>query len=257
MDATPGPVGSQFNPFLLPETPPRPKLKIFNSPPSAINQLTRPGANLQAVRSRISTLEASSARRPSASSTAEQSSARRPRAILALEASLLEMRTAEGPTLLIPRRRDENAGSGRARRRDEARRLRRVRNLLLGSGSRYERVVPLRHQDLWKGRRGPPEQAAARDHHKCGICHSVKSHPVSYKCGHGHCYVCIRLWLERSWKCPECVAVMYRAPFRVFAEEAWIADTYPNWSDNTVVDYNWDGLIFPKKPEVVVVGDDE
>jgi hypothetical protein len=50
---------------------------------------------------------------------------------------------------------------------------------------------------------------------------------------------------------------MYHAPFRVFAEEAWIADTYPNWSDNTVVDYNWDGLIFPKKPEVVVVGDDE
>ncbi|KAJ7933686.1 hypothetical protein B0H13DRAFT_2306519 [Mycena leptocephala] len=257
MDATPGPAGSQFNPFLLPDTPTRPKLKIFGGSLSPANQPTRPGANLQAVRSRISTLEASSARRSSSSLTAEPSSARGPRAILALEASLLEMRTAHaaGPTLRIPHRRDENAGSERARRRDEARRLRRVSNLL-GRGSRYERVVPLRHQDLWKERRGPPEQAAAREHHKCGICHSVKSHPVSYECGHGHCYVCIRLWLERSWKCPECVTVMYHAPFRVFAEEAWIADTYPNWSDNTVVDYNWDGLIFPKKPEVVV-GDDE
>jgi hypothetical protein len=65
------------------------------------------------------------------------------------------------------------------------------------------------------------------------------------------------MWLERSWKCPECLAVMYRAPFRVFAEEAWIADAYPNWHDTSKVNYNWDGLVFPKKPETFIVGDDE
>ncbi|KAJ7823462.1 hypothetical protein B0H13DRAFT_2376037 [Mycena leptocephala] len=246
MDNPLGPLGSHLNPFVLPDTPKRPKLKIFGGPPSTINENTRVrssnSANLEAVRSRITTLEgnalqsSTSSRRSGSSSSASRQDGPRPRhAILALEASLLELCTARsaGPAYHIP-----------------ARGMRTLDLCKLGVGTKLAiRVSPTLLMAL--------DQAPAREHHKCGICHAVKSHPVSYECGHGHCYVCIRMWLERSWKCPECLAVMYRAPFRVFAEEAWIADAYPNWHDTSKVNYNWDGLVFPKKPETFIVGDDE
>ncbi|KAJ7301527.1 hypothetical protein DFH08DRAFT_827483 [Mycena albidolilacea] len=158
----------------------------------------------------------------------------RARVILALEASLLENRTAA-----------RSAVEARSARREE-RRLARVpmpfpmpppsANI---TGWRRSRFTPLKHGDLWKGGQGPPVQLPASEHHKCGICHHVKSHPVS------HCYVCIRLWLERSWNCPECIRTMACKPFRQYAEESWIAEAYPNWKDESHVDYSWDGLSFP------------
>ncbi|KAJ7828475.1 hypothetical protein B0H14DRAFT_3466313 [Mycena olivaceomarginata] len=41
------------------------------------------------------------------------------------------------------------------------------------------RVQALTHADLWVAGEGPPEQLPILDHHECGICHHVKSHPVS------------------------------------------------------------------------------
>ncbi|KAK6991950.1 hypothetical protein R3P38DRAFT_3213594 [Favolaschia claudopus] len=119
-------------------------------------------------------------------------------------------------------------------------------------GWRKTRTQPLIHEDLWKNGKGPTEQTAKLDHHKCGICHQAKSHPVSYLCGHSHCYVCIRLWLERRWTCPQCVKPMYRAPFRQYAEEAALACDYPEWKDDSVVEYSWSGLVFPKEPVILV-----
>ena len=52
-----------------------------------------------------------------------------------------------------------------------------------------------------------------------------------YACGHSHCYVCIRIWLEKKWTCPECVQVMNAPPFRHYAEEAGIAHGYFPTSD--------------------------
>ena len=41
---------------------------------------------------------------------------------------------------------------------------------------------------------------------------------------------------------------MFQPPFRQYAEEAWIAEKYPEWSDESKVDYSWEGLVFPKAP---------
>ncbi|KAJ7454343.1 hypothetical protein B0H11DRAFT_2244998 [Mycena galericulata] len=98
-------------------------------------------------------------------------------------------------------------------------------------GRRPEREEPLRDTDLYKD----------------------GSHPVSYLCGHSHCYACIRVWLEKRWTCPECVTPMHRAPFRHYGEEAYIADAYPEWKDGSEVNYSFEGLVFPKRPRRVVV----
>jgi hypothetical protein len=73
---------------------------------------------------------------------------------------------------------------------------------------------------------------------------------LRYTCGHSHCFVCIRIWLETRWTCPECVQVMDRAPFRHYAEEAGIAREYPEWHDMSIVGYSFDDLIFPTESEV-------
>jgi hypothetical protein len=98
----------------------------------------------------------------------------RTRVLLALEASLAEDRTAA-----------RSAVEARARRREE-RRLTRVPMpfpmplpSVASTGQRRNRFMPLTHGDLWKGGQGPPVQLPANEHHKCGICHHVKSHPVS------------------------------------------------------------------------------
>ncbi|KAJ7779471.1 hypothetical protein DFH07DRAFT_765756 [Mycena maculata] len=106
------------------------------------------------------------------------------------------------------------------------------------------RVPPKRREDLWLGGWGPPAVDNVVDDHTCNICMCLKSHPVSYMCGHGHCYACIRLWLEYDRRCPECRTPMACKPFRVFAEEKSIARAHGNW-DTSRVDYNWDGLVFP------------
>ncbi|KAJ7652311.1 hypothetical protein B0H17DRAFT_1214976 [Mycena rosella] len=112
-------------------------------------------------------------------------------------------------------------------------------------GWRRPRTHPLTEEALWKYREGPPDQLATYEHHMCTVCHFVKSHPVSYTCGHSHCYVCVRLWLERKWTCPECRKPMDRAPFRHYPEEQGIESEYPGWGDNSVVDYSFEGLTFP------------
>ncbi|KAJ7797609.1 hypothetical protein B0H14DRAFT_2618833, partial [Mycena olivaceomarginata] len=134
---------------------------------------------------------------------------RRTRPLLALEASLLENRTSRRSNFRaesrqarapVPFSRPVPAVAAMARHGDP--------------GWRSDRITPLMHEDLWQGGHGPPVQFPARAHHKCSICQHVKSHPVSYLCGHSHCYVCIRLWLERSWSCPECITTMFQPPFR-------------------------------------------
>ncbi|KAJ6525814.1 hypothetical protein DFH09DRAFT_1328834 [Mycena vulgaris] len=115
-------------------------------------------------------------------------------------------------------------------------------------GARVERDEEMTRDNLWANRIRPPTQEAIEDHHKCALCLFVKSHPVTYLCGHSHCYVCICVWLEDHWTCPECVTQMFRPPLRQYAEEAGIACAYPDWKDLSVVNYSWEGLLFPKHP---------
>ncbi|KAJ7618935.1 hypothetical protein DFH06DRAFT_1144805 [Mycena polygramma] len=96
--------------------------------------------------------------------------------MLALEASLLEMRTARATgsggraSARVRFSNDENAGSTRAGRREQARRGPAGRPLsnpyIIGSGSRYERSVPLKQESLWTDGAGPPTHRVGRHRYK-------------------------------------------------------------------------------------------
>ncbi|KAJ7432013.1 hypothetical protein B0H11DRAFT_2261158 [Mycena galericulata] len=120
-----------------------------------------------------------------------------------------------------------------------------IQHSILRVGVRRRLNPPVSRDTLYLTTERPPELDEVKSHHVCRICHGVKSHPVSYKCGHSHCYVCIRLWLELSWKCPICNAKIDSEPFRHFGEEDGIAFDYPGWVDKSVVNYSWAGLKFP------------
>ncbi|KAJ7103990.1 hypothetical protein B0H15DRAFT_942025 [Mycena belliarum] len=253
--------GSAANPFVLKDSPPKPKtqkkakqkpLIIFKGPPSSIVQ-TRglSDEDMAAVKARIRMLEADS--QPEASSSRidpREERGHRRRA----ENVALANRAVLGDAIPRLPRSSTSALVGTREGLEPMRSL--VYNLGASRqakansalGWRRTRVMRLSHRELWQYGTGPPTQLIADNkiHQQCGICRCVKSHPVSYTCGHSHCYVCIRMWLERKWTCPECVTVMDRAPFRQYAEEAAIAFDYPEWEDRSVVDYSFDGLVFPK-----------
>ncbi|KAJ6525537.1 hypothetical protein DFH09DRAFT_1095590 [Mycena vulgaris] len=92
----------------------------------------------------------------------------------------------------------------------------------------------------------PPAMTTSRDHQSCDICLGIKSHPVSYAYGHSHCYKCIRVWLETHWTCPYCRAIMHSPPFRNYDAETGLALDHPDFHDESVVDYSFEGLRFPK-----------
>ncbi|KAJ7775264.1 hypothetical protein B0H14DRAFT_2964601 [Mycena olivaceomarginata] len=125
------------------------------------------------------------------------------------------------------------------------------------------RPGPIGHHDGWRrsNARGvpesqllhsgprPPSLTAKEPHHQCTICHCVKTHPVSYKCGHTHCFICIRVWLQISWKCPDCNQVMHGPPSRNYDVEDWLSSAYPKIAaDGSRVTYSWSGLVFPSAP---------
>ncbi|KAJ7079827.1 hypothetical protein B0H15DRAFT_953915 [Mycena belliarum] len=99
----------------------------------------------------------------------------------------------------------------------------------------------------------PPSLADFKEHHMCAICFGVKCHPVVYECGHSQCYVCVRVWLEKSWSCPECWKTMIRVPSRCYGEEHSIAADYleRGWVDKSQVSYDWLGLTFPTRLAVI------
>ncbi|KAJ7042213.1 hypothetical protein C8F04DRAFT_1176384 [Mycena alexandri] len=127
------------------------------------------------------------------------------------------------------------------------------------AGYREPRTTALTREDLYDEGRLPAALAFSRPSQRCSLCAAVKCHPVSYLCGHSHCYACIRLWLDRDWRCPvsTCRALITREPHRHFAEEQALAEAFPNWVDATSVAYSWDGLTFPKAAEHDFASGDE
>ncbi|KAJ7025049.1 hypothetical protein C8F04DRAFT_1301189 [Mycena alexandri] len=112
-------------------------------------------------------------------------------------------------------------------------------------GWRQPRKVPLTVDSVLLSDIKPPTMTTLRSHQSCGICLHIKSHPVSYRCGHSHCYRCIRVWLESQWTCPTCRTTMTEEPFRHYAEEEGLAADHPSFRDRSCVDYKWTGLRFP------------
>ncbi|KAJ7842076.1 hypothetical protein B0H13DRAFT_2365383 [Mycena leptocephala] len=128
------------------------------------------------------------------------------------------------------------------------------KNTVESIGMRIRQVPALTHDSLWQTNERPPNYEVLEDHHACSLCHGVKAHPVSYKCGCSHCYVCIRMSLEKSWQCPSCWTTINRKPYIHRAEEAGLQAAYPGWGANTSVSYSWKGLRFPKRHSVIAPG---
>ncbi|KAJ7241520.1 hypothetical protein B0H12DRAFT_1237014 [Mycena haematopus] len=98
-------------------------------------------------------------------------------------------------------------------------------------GTRTVRI--LLESDLYLDKIRPPTDVQAKDHHQCAICTGMLSHPVSTQCGHTFCFVCIRLWLERQWTCPECVSTLTCPPHRHWNTEKALAADYPTRLDRS------------------------
>ncbi|KAJ6522921.1 hypothetical protein DFH09DRAFT_1096880 [Mycena vulgaris] len=113
------------------------------------------------------------------------------------------------------------------------------------AGRQDQHDIPLKEQNLYLDAIRPPPLEDVKHHHLCIFCRTVKSHPVSYKCGHSDCYFCVHLWLENKWTCPQCSDQITSAPFRHYGEEGSILHDYPAWVDRSRVSYSWEGLVLP------------
>ncbi|KAJ7040786.1 hypothetical protein C8F04DRAFT_1253702 [Mycena alexandri] len=186
---------------------------IFGGPPSAIGRSSRPAGGAAPTLPRAATAPAA-----------------------ALLAALTGPAGHRGPTprppgLRLPRRH----GYGGCKLTTE--------DLYIGSARPPVFVRRMLDQPLPPGV-DPEEPADPKPHHKCAICCSIKSHPVSYACGHSHCFVCVRVWLEDYRTCPECMTVIRQEPFRHYGEENGIRADYPAWVDKSEVDISWAGMVF-------------
>ncbi|KAJ7712103.1 hypothetical protein B0H16DRAFT_1744527 [Mycena metata] len=139
-------------------------------------------------------------------------------------------------------------GCGAPRRRASAV----VDGFRLVGGSRADRRRNLTEGDLFLGNDRPPPISNPQEHYICSVCRSLKSHPVSVSCGHSFCYACLRLWLEKSWSCPNCRTFVTAPPFRHTGEEASIQFEHPCWADESRVTYSWEGLEFPRVEKVIL-----
>ncbi|KAJ7229598.1 hypothetical protein C8J57DRAFT_1534350 [Mycena rebaudengoi] len=120
-------------------------------------------------------------------------------------------------------------------------------------GWRAEQETELTTEKLLLDDVAPPVKTTNQDHQRCGICLHLKSYPVLYvSLRHSHCYICIRVWLEHEWTCPTCRTTMYSPLFRNYEMEEGIRLDHPDWRDNSIVNYSFKGLRFPK-PRMIVL----
>ncbi|KAJ7197312.1 hypothetical protein B0H12DRAFT_1245072 [Mycena haematopus] len=138
-------------------------------------------------------------------------------------------------------------GGPRSSIRQTPERIRTPRSGPIRQTQRAPRSALLTAEMLWVTDDRPPPQAAHHPDHECGICKSVKSHPVSFSCTHSFCYVCIHLHLERRLRCPTCKRRVYSPPFRNLEEDRTLAAAYPGRDDRSAVIYCWEDLIFPER----------
>ncbi|KAJ7666198.1 hypothetical protein DFH06DRAFT_1323328 [Mycena polygramma] len=121
-------------------------------------------------------------------------------------------------------------------------------------GTRAEREEPLTHDNLYlDDARPPPLEPGPDPAHSCGICLGVNSHPARTRCGHTYCFICLRMALERDWRCPECRQTIHKAPVPDVNMAQLIAVHYPRWVDASRVTFTFDGLLFPQKQFIRVL----
>ncbi|KAJ7840360.1 hypothetical protein B0H13DRAFT_2366296 [Mycena leptocephala] len=118
-----------------------------------------------------------------------------------------------------------------------------------GQAFRVHRVPALNDNDLYLTQMRPPPRAALFRTINA-ILPRYEIAPCIVSLRPWHCFVCIRRWLESSWECPTCRAVMTEPPMPNYDYEASIAHDHPEWRDTSTVNYSWKGLWFPAKPFV-------
>ncbi|KAJ7920509.1 hypothetical protein B0H13DRAFT_1867581 [Mycena leptocephala] len=101
-------------------------------------------------------------------------------------------------------------------------------------GLRQLRSTPLAEDDLYLDTAHPTLLGEVRLEHTCTLCLNAKSHPVSYKCKHSHCYVCICISLETSWSCPQCQEEITARPVQDNDGAAEIEGDHPGWDQSRV-----------------------
>ncbi|KAJ7810042.1 hypothetical protein B0H13DRAFT_2384825 [Mycena leptocephala] len=241
------PPGCADNPLVIGSSPPRPRPGSAENP-FDIESAPPPKLGASVLRTLTSTR---AARQLQAASPAPRQPF--PRIIQGPPSSILQIYPAERE-----RARRERLVAADAARSDQNRRLG-VPQVVIQSSARTR--VRRRQDGAWRAPREneltlesllltgvePPVQTTELQHHSCGICLHIKSHPVFYtSCGHSHCYTCIRLWLEEDWRCPTCRTRITSPPIRIHDVEQAIRMDHPNWHDTSVVDYSFAGLHFPK-----------
>ncbi|KAJ7683937.1 hypothetical protein B0H14DRAFT_2654576 [Mycena olivaceomarginata] len=114
-------------------------------------------------------------------------------------------------------------------------------------GRRVVRCKPLTEDDLYLDEAHPDEVSFPNIFHTCGVCLNInrKSHPVSLSCEDSACYVCIRIWLETEWGCPQCGKKITKPPVPDLEQATAIVQECGDAWDKSRADYNWDGLRFP------------
>ncbi|KAJ7813610.1 hypothetical protein B0H14DRAFT_2604749 [Mycena olivaceomarginata] len=112
-------------------------------------------------------------------------------------------------------------------------------------GRHLECATPLTLNNLYLDECRPPSISTPPLIYTCSLCFNLQSHPVSYKCGHAHCYVCIRLSLETTWDCPTCHKPINASPLPEYELEAAINKRFSGWDENKI-ECRWDGLVFPR-----------
>ncbi|KAJ7086320.1 hypothetical protein C8R43DRAFT_965128, partial [Mycena crocata] len=157
-DAQAVPAGSQGSPWLVSDSPDWNGADDPNFPVAVASR------NLSRVLNRIASLEAPRYLNSSGRNATQQREARR--------LDIRELRYGPLPRPTLPRNPVPTLGASSAVGRSGP-------NALAATGWRLARDRPLRHEDLWVDGVGPPEQLPLQEHHKCGICHFVKSHPVT------------------------------------------------------------------------------
>ncbi|KAJ6504321.1 hypothetical protein C8R47DRAFT_1210388 [Mycena vitilis] len=111
-------------------------------------------------------------------------------------------------------------------------------------GFRTPRETPFTVKDLYLTDARPPADSDPRPHHECSVCYNIKSHPVAYRCGHSHCYVCVREWLETSWACPFCGVEMTEEPMPGDDAKRAIAFDHPEWQDHSLAFQDDQGTLY-------------
>nr|GAT46443.1 predicted protein [Mycena chlorophos] len=143
------------------------------------------------------------------------------------------------------------------------RQLQRPMSKSLHAGWRLHRSRGVKRAMLLSGVHDPPYLEPLSPHHRCSICWGVKAHPVlsarflftrsdslpeypRTDCGHTFCFCCLRVWLQTSWRCPECMNILRETPRRNIDVQQWLLEAYPKLAeDESRPTYDFSSLVFP------------